>query len=573
MKSSLIFCLILFCASCIAQDFKSITAEESSQKKSDPKVVFVDVRTPEEFNGPLGHINGAILIPLNTLAEGMGKLEEYRDNEIIVYCRSGNRSQSGTRILIENGFNAVNMLGGIKAWNKLPIVEFDDFFLDRTLRVDYFHSGTHESEFFAIDQLYEAGPWAGSQNNLITTLNLGEYQVRVFDEKSGKLIYARGYSSVFNEWQTTPDAKVNAHTIHETQQIPLPKAPIKLAIYRRDKELNFQEVWHTAIDPTNKSILNKAVNKPGYKVSALMKNGAPSNKVDIVIVGDGYTKEEMAQFRKDAKKYNDILFGTEPFKSRKNDFNVWIVEVPSPESGISKPDKDIWKNNALGSRYYSFKSPRYILTENNKALRDAAGLVPYDYVNIIINDNRYGGGGIYNLYTTTYMRPDNANVAWQIGYVYVHEFGHSFAGLGDEYYSSSVGYDDFYSAGVEPWERNVTALLDVDDLKWKSFMKEKIPLPTPWEKEAYDHQAQQRSKLDRLAADYYEKREPFIKEQHRILNESKYFGKIGAFEGAGYLSKGLYRPAVTCIMFSLEVIPFDPVCSAALEEVIDYLIK
>ncbi len=267
------------------------------------------------------------------------------------------------------------------------------------------------------------------------------------------------------------------------------------------------------------------------------------------------------------------MFSTTPFKERKNDFNVWLVEVVSQESGIPKPDKNIWKNSALGCRYYSFNSPRYILTENNKALRDAAGLVPYDYINILINDNRYGGGGIYNLYTTTYMRVDTKGQEWQMDYVYVHEFGHSFAGLGDEYYSSSTGYDEFYAAGVEPWEPNVTALLDKNNIKWKSFIKEDIPLPTPWEKEEYDNVAAQRSKLDRLASDYYNKREPFISEQSAILKNSKYAGKVGAFEGAGYERFGLYRPAVDCRMFSLSLVDFDPVCRATIEKVIDHLAK
>ncbi|KAA3614959.1 MAG: peptidase M64 [Calditrichaeota bacterium] len=450
---------------------------------------------------------------------------------------------------------------------------FSDYFVDKTMRVDYYHSGTKGSELFAIDQIYDAGIWAGSQTNLNTTLNLGEYQVRVFDSASGKMIYSRGYSTIFNEWQTTPDAKVNHHTFHETLLLPMPKSKIKMGIYRRDKKMNFVEKWVTEIDPTNDAIMNKAVNKPGYKVSALMENGPSSEKVDIVIVGDGYTKEEMEQFRKDAKYHNDAMFNTEPFKSRKNDFNVWLVEVVSEESGISKPDKNIWKNNALGCRYYSFNSPRYVLTENNKALRDAAGLVPYDYVNILINDNRYGGGGIYNLYTTNYMRVDTKGQEWQMEYVYVHEFGHSFAGLGDEYYSSSTGYDEFYAAGVEPWEANVTALLDPKNIKWKSFMKEEIPLPTPWEKEEYDGVAAERSKLDRLAAGYYDKREPFISRQNEILENSKFTGKVGAFEGAGYERFGLYRPAANCRMFSLSLVDFDPVCSATLEKVIDYLAK
>ncbi|MCB0283620.1 MAG: peptidase M64 [Calditrichaeota bacterium] len=450
---------------------------------------------------------------------------------------------------------------------------YNDFFTDNTMRIDYFHSGTKDQEHFSIDQIYNAGPWAGSKNNLISNLNLGEYQVRVFDMGTSRLLYSRGYSTFFNEWQTTADARENWKSIHETLLIPMPKHTIQLAIYRRDKKMSFREVYSTVIDPAKPVTVNKALNKPDYKVTALMKNGDPSQKVDIVIVGDGYSKKDMEQFRKDAEFYNNTMFSTSPFKERKNDFNVWMVEVISPESGISKPDKDIWKNSALGCQYNTFGSPRYILTENNKALRDAAGLVPYDYVNILINDDRYGGGGIYNLYTTTYMRIDTKGQEWQMQYVYVHEFGHAFAGLGDEYYSSSTGYDEFYAKGVEPWEPNVTALLDPKNIKWKEFVSADTPLPTPWEKKEYDEVANERSKLDRLADDYYEKREPFITRQEEILKNSKYAGKVGAFEGAGYESHGLYRPAVDCRMFSLSLVDFDPVCSATIEKVIDYLIK
>ncbi len=159
--------------------------------------------------------------------------------------------------------------------------DFNDYFTDRTMRVDYYHSGTKGSEIFAIDQIYDAGVWAGSKTNLNTTLNLGDYQVRVFDDTSGTLIYSRGYSTIFNEWQTTTDAKKNWHTFHETQQLPMPKSKIKLAIYRRDKQMNFVEKWKTIIDPANDAIINKAVNKPAYQVTALMENGPAAEKVDI----------------------------------------------------------------------------------------------------------------------------------------------------------------------------------------------------------------------------------------------------------------------------------------------------
>ena len=387
------------------------------------------------------------------------------------------------------------------------------------------------------------------------------------------MIYSRGYSTIFNEWQTTAEAQNNYHTFHESILIPKPKYRVQMAIYRRDKNMFFREVFSTVIDPADPLQIHTAPNKPNYKVTKIMQNGAASEKVDIVILGDGYAKNDINKLRKDAEHFNDAMFDSEPFKSRKKDFNVWLVEVISEDSGIPMPDKNIWKNNALGCQYNTFGSARYILSENNKAIRDAAGLVSYDYINILVNDNRYGGGGIYNLYTTTYTQADDPGQAWQMDYVYVHEFGHSFAGLGDEYYSSQISYEEFYKKDVEPWERNVTALLDPANLKWKEFVKPGTPLPTPWSKHEYDSLAVERGKLDRLAPDYYEKREPYIARQKEILKTDKYAGMVGAFEGSGYEAQGLYRPSIDCRMFSLSLTPFDPVCAAALAEVIDYLTK
>jgi hypothetical protein len=158
-------------------------------------------------------------------------------------------------------------------------------------------------------------------------------------------------------------------------------------------------------------------------------------------------------------------------------------------------------------------------------------------------------------------------------YVYVHEFGHSFGGLGDEYYSSQVSYNDFYQKGIEPWEPNLTALTDKKNIKWKSFLDTGTPLPTPWDKSSYDSLGRERSKLDRLAPDYYAKREPLYQAEQRILKSAQFAGLVGAFEGAGYVSEGIYRPAVDCRMFSLSLVDFDPVCSAAISRVIDFYSK
>ena len=220
--------------------------------------------------------------------------------------------------------------------------------------------------------------------------------------------------------------------------------------------------------------------------------------------------------------------------------------------------------------YNTFGLPRYVLSEHNKAIRDAAAGTPYDFLCIILNDSRYGGGGIFNLYAITYAGEQTKGQEWQMDYTYVHEFGHSFAGLGDEYYSSAVAYSDFYPAGVEPWEPNITAQTTAGKVKWRTLLSAGIDVPSPWAKSAYDSVEALRQKLDRLAPDYYEKREPYYRASMNLLKTSPNAGKVGVFEGAGYAAKGLYRPSVDCRMFSLSLADFDPVCSAAIERMIDF---
>ncbi len=448
---------------------------------------------------------------------------------------------------------------------------YDRFFTKKTLRVDYYHTGTKGEEKFSLDRVLEEGDWPGSRIHLVDTLNLGEFAFRVYDMGTGALIFSRGFSSIFNEWQTTDEAARGVYkTFSETVRLPYPRKAIQLTIARRDKRMVFHELFSTVIDPEDQTQINKQSREKRFRVNAVMKNGDPTGKVDIVIIGDGYARDDMEKFRNDAKHFNDVMFETQPFKARRKDFNVWAVEAESKESGIDIPDKDIWKDNILGTMYNTFGSARYVLTEDNKTVRDIAALAPYDFICILVNDTRYGGGGIYNLYATTYTKEEVKGQEWQMDYVYVHEFGHSFCGLGDEYYSSSTAYNDFYLPGVEPWEPNITALTNKDGLKWKDMLTPHAVLPTPWEKAQYDSIEAIRGKLDRLAADYYEKREPLYRSSMDVLKTSRYSGMVGAFEGAGYSKTGLYRPSVDCRMFSLSLVDFDPVCSAALKRVIDF---
>lgn len=453
-------------------------------------------------------------------------------------------------------------------------VDFDRYFLDKTMRVDYHHIGTKGEERITLDKVFQEGPWPGSTVNLVDTLNMGEFLVRVYDLQSGMLLYSRGYSTVFNEWQTTPSAGQGTwKTFHESVRFPFPRRSVQVTLNRRDKFLVFKEVFSTVIDPTDPTVVIAEQQYPDFEVHTLMDNGDIHKKVDILIVGDGYAKHEIEKFKKDAAHFNDVMFSTTPFKERADDFNVRALCVVSPESGIDVPDRNVWKNTALGTMYNTFASERYVLTESNRELRDIVAAAPYDFICILLNDDRYGGGGIYQLYTTTYANEKAAGQEWRRDYVYVHEFGHAFGGLGDEYYSSSTGYEDFYPAGVEPWEPNVTRLLHAPDVKWRAQVTPGIDIPTEWDKNLYDSVGKEIAKLDRKADDYFQKRTEIMKKSADVMRNPALLGKVGAFEGAGYTSEGLYRPSLDCRMFSLSLVDFCGVCRAAIERQIDFYSK
>jgi hypothetical protein len=457
---------------------------------------------------------------------------------------------------------------------------YENSFTGSTMRVDYYHTGTKGQEQITLDKVYEEGMWPGSKVQLLDTLNLGDSFFKVSDLQTNTLLYSRGYSTLFGEWQTTDEALNGVwKTCHETVRFPFPKRKAIVSFYRRDKfvaageMMAFREVFSTIIDPNNSTMVNHENHPKTFALFDVMINGSPEKKVDILILGDGYAKDDMEKFHKDAKHFSETLFSYQPFKKHKDDFNVRAIEVISEESGIDMPDKNIWKNTVLGTMYNTFGSARYVLTEDNRVLRDIAGTVPYDFITILVNDNRYGGGGIFNLYTTAFTKAAKPGQEWEMDYVYVHEFGHCFGGLGDEYYSSQISYIDFYPKGVEPWEPNVTRTNTKETLKWRDFVSQDTPIPTPWRKAEYDSIEALRGKLDRLASDYYDKRKNLLQSSHEILKDPQWAGKTGAFEGSGYMAKEMYRPAIDCKMFALNPVDFDPVCAAAIEKMILMFVK
>jgi len=473
-------------------------------------------------------------------------------------------------------FPAKNILVPLVFSFVIPVaagVSYDSFFTEKTLRVDYFRTGTAAQEFISLGHIYQEGEWPGSRSNLIDTLNLGQYLLKVYDLATNQLIFSHGYASIFGEWQTTDEAINGTHrTMQETVRLPFPKRSIQVTIAERNKKNVFIDRFSTTIDPASRFVNLEHKSFP-YKTNAFISNGMPENKVDLLILGDGYTKEDLKKFHRDVKRYTDDLFAVSPFKERAKDFNVWAIDVISQESGIDEPRKNQWKQTTLGASYNSLDLSRYILSLSNKEIHDIAAMVPYDNIYILVNSPRYGGGGIFNCMATCYTCSENGQPDWWSDYVFVHEFGHTFAGLADEYYTSNVAYNDLYPADVEPWEPNITTLTNEQHLKWAAFVKPGTPIPTPWEKFKYDSLLTETRQLDKKAADYDEKDKMLHQQAQAILDSPQYQGIVGCFEGAGYASKGIYRPAIDCRMFSKSLEGFCPVCRNAIERMIDFQVK
>jgi hypothetical protein len=445
---------------------------------------------------------------------------------------------------------------------------FDQLFTDRTMRVDYFHTSTPKGdEIIALDGIVNDGPWPGSRTNLVDTMNLGKYYFEVIDRETNQVIFSRGFASVFGEYETTPEARERAATFHESLRFPWPKVPVQIVLKKRDREQALQQVWSTLVDP-NSRFVNPAASKPAGRVWSYLDNGPASQKVDLLVIGEGYTEAEMPKLRKDVERLVGKLFATEPFKSRKSDFNVRVLELPASQSGIHRPRTKDDRRTVTGVQYNIFDSERYVLTLDNRALRNAAASAPYDFIEILVNEKQYGGGGIFN---------DQATASVDSGfseYVFVHEFGHHFAGLGDEYYTSDVAYETGGTDHPEPWEPNITA--NGAHPKWMDLVTPDTPLPTPWSKEAFekqqrDYQAERR-KLREQNVPESQMDALFRREQEietRMLAGEKYANKVGAFEGAGYEAKGLYRPEADCIMFTRDEVGFCDVCTRAIHRMID----
>jgi IgA Peptidase M64/Peptidase M64 N-terminus len=389
------------------------------------------------------------------------------------------------------------------------------------LRFDYLLSGNRISAAVFPGEIKQEKQWGGSHNLLIEKLNLGTYRFQVCDQQSGELIFSKGFSPVFQEWQSTPEAKKISKAFSQVIRFPFPKKNCILKIEKRDNSGQFSVIYSQIINPDSYFIIRENSNNIGME--KIFYSGDPSHKIDIAILAEGYTSVEMEKFVNDARRLTDSLFAVEPFLQLKDYFNVYALKTPSFESGTDIPGENIYRNTVFNSTFYTFDISRYLTISDLKTVSDMAADVPYDQLIVLVNSSRYGGGGFYNFINVC---TSDHNLSSN---VFVHEFGHGFGGLGDEYYTSEVAFDDYYNLKVEPWEPNLTTLVNFDS-KWKNLIDSATPVPTP--------------------------------------REAKYGSHVGVFEGGGYSAKGIYSPMDDCRMKSNITHDFCPVCQRAIRAVI-----
>lgn len=401
--------------------------------------------------------------------------------------------------------------------------QYDVYFTDQQLRIDYYIFGNADSSYYALDKYVMEPKWGGTRVNMVDSLGYGDYLVEVMLHDSDVVIYSRGYCNLFGEWQTTAEATSVTRGFNESVIIPYPKEIVDVLFYLKDYDGKLIEKMHLVVNPDDYFIQDSQ--KLPHSILNVHGDFAPENAVDIVILPDGYTTEEMGKFVKDCEFFRESLFSYEPYSSYKDKFNIRAIMAPSKDSGVSIPGEDIWKNTAVNCSFYTFDSERYCMSYDNQSIRNLAGMVPYDQIYILVNSSKYGGGGIYNFYCVSSTDDSFSSD------VIIHEFGHGFAGLGDEYYEDETSYSGFYNLNIEPWEPNLTTLVDFES-KWKDMMKGKTPIPTP--------------------------------------SDKKYEEEIGVFEGGGYEAKGVYRPKTDCLMKTFKGDTFCEVCQRAIEKMILY---
>ncbi len=402
-------------------------------------------------------------------------------------------------------------------------INYYEFFSDNILRIDYERRGSIQNENISEVAFLKEELWSGCRTKTIEPYDYGDYKIEVRIPENNQLLYNFSYSSLFAEYIYTTEGADQSKKFEETVRLPYPVKPVKIAFLKRKKTTNDWILQYEILFDPSKTEVSNATFEKEVLFKKLVDSGNPAKKADIVFVADGYTEEQTDKFFNDAIRISEYVLNCIPFNEHKDKFNIWAVFVASEDEGITDPVENRQNNTALGTNFSTFDTDRYLMTEHHFTLRNIVSVVPYDHIIIVANSNKYGGGGIYNFYATC---PSDDIFT---DFLVVHEFGHSFAGLADEY-GSDGSVIDYYNLQVEPPEPNITTLIDFQS-KWQHMVEDDVPVPTP-------------------------------------SDEWKYRKKVGAFEGAGYSQKGIYRPVYDCTMRSVKYNDFCPVCQQAITNTI-----
>lgn len=387
--------------------------------------------------------------------------------------------------------------------------DFEQFFSDSTLRLDYIFAGDVNQQYIYVDQLSKSHRWYGRRHRLAELPLAGNGQITVFDKMTGTVIYRHSFSTLFQEWLATEEAKHTKKSFENVYLIPYPQQPVRIKVELRDYHDKVTAELVHEVDPRD-ILIRQLQRKKEAPYITLQQAADTTCCIHIAYVAEGYTAEQMDQYLDDCHVAMEALFEHEPFKTLRNRFNVIALCSPSHDSDVSQPGKGIWRNTALASHFDTFYMTRYLTTLHLKQLHDWLAGTPYEHIIVLANTAHYGGGGIYNSYNLSYTRGKHFRP------VVVHEFGHSFGGLGDEYpYGDS---DPMYFADTEPWEPNLTTTTK-NPAKWQNLIDA---------------------------------------------------GKAGLIEGGGYLSKGVWRGQEDCRMRTNEHPDFCPVCQQALTKLINF---
>ena len=403
--------------------------------------------------------------------------------------------------------------------------DFDTYFDDRTLRIDYSFAGNARSQSIYVSELLQSPGWAGRRHHLDELPLDGNGDITMRDKQTGTVIYRTSFSTLFQEWQGQEEATRTDRAFENTFLLPFPKTPAEVTIELRDYHHRTTAALTHTVDPTD--ILIRHLPKSEAPVRELHRGGTSRECIDVAIVAEGYTAGEMETFYRDAQAACRAILAHAPFDRLARRFNFIAVGAPSKDSGVSVPREGMWRRTAVGSNFDTFYSDRYLTTGHVRRLNDLLAGLPYEHIIVLANTQTYGGGGIYNFYTLT------AAHHAQFAPVVVHEFGHSFGGLADEYFYDDQ-YTPMYPSDTEPWEPNLTTLKDFSS-KWADMLPEGTPVPTP-----------------------------------PVTDPARVYTQVGVYEGGGYSSKGVYRPATECRMKINEAPAFCPVCQRALERLIRF---